>query len=166
MATPFGKLNRFNLSHEVYGTYNMGLLYPNLLMEVVPGDSFDVNSATFARFEAMIAPQLSQIDMMQYYFYVPNRILMTDWESYITGGFKGDDNTVKPFIEAPEGGFKIGSLADYFGLPTGVANIQVSALPFRASKKFIMIGSQMKTLRIFLMRLLYRLVRTRRPRLT
>ena len=37
-----------------------------------------------------------------------------------------------PQIVAPEGGWKKGSLADYFGLPTKVGGIKVSALPARA----------------------------------
>ena len=38
-----------------------------------------------------------------------------------------------PQVKAPaSGGFSVGGLADYFGMPTGVPNIEVSALPFRA----------------------------------
>ena len=37
-----------------------------------------------------------------------------------------------PQITAPAGGWDVGTLADYFGLPVKVAGISVSALPFRA----------------------------------
>ena len=37
-----------------------------------------------------------------------------------------------PQLTAPEGGWQVGTLADYFGLPTGVSNISVNAMPFRA----------------------------------
>ncbi|CAJ0596497.1 unnamed protein product [Cylicocyclus nassatus] len=44
------------------------------------------------------------------------------------------DYTV-PVINSGEFGFDIGSLADYFGIPTGVANLDVNVLPFRAYAK-------------------------------
>ena len=81
MVSAFNKSNRFDLTHERLQTMEMGKLYPNMLMEVVPGDIFDVKSESFCRFEAMIAPQLSRIDMFQYYFYVPYRILFANWEN-------------------------------------------------------------------------------------
>ena len=34
----------FDLSHERLQTGQMGVLYPNLLQEVVPGDTFQVNT--------------------------------------------------------------------------------------------------------------------------
>ena len=37
-----------------------------------------------------------------------------------------------PQVTAPEQGWQVGTIADYMGIPTGVSNISVSALPFRA----------------------------------
>lgn len=138
MTSPFNKTNKFDLTHEVLSTFEMGKLYPNMLMEVVPGDTFDVRTESFSRFESMIAPQMGRIDKFQYYFYVPHRILFGDWEKYITGGFDGQDTTVKPYMTSPSGGYAVGSLADYLGIPTGVAGLNHSALPFRAYQKIYM----------------------------
>lgn len=137
MASPFNKSNTFDLTHEVMATYEMGYLYPNLLMEVLPGDTFSGVTEAESRLEAMIAPQMSRIDKYQYYFYIPYRVLMADWEPYITGGLDGNDNTVKPYMVSPSGGYAIGSLADYLGVPTGVANLKHSALPFRMYAKIM-----------------------------
>ena len=38
-----------------------------------------------------------------------------------------------PQVAAPAGGWTEGSMADYFGLPTGIANYTASALPFRSA---------------------------------
>lgn len=135
MVNPFNKANSFDLSHEHLLTCNMGKLIPVELLEVVPGDTLRQRTNLWLRMEAMIAPILSRCDVRFHSFYVPNRTIMNDWESYITGGFDGDDTTVKPFMVAPEGGYKVGSLADYLGLPTGVAGYKHSALPFRAYAK-------------------------------
>lgn len=137
MATAFNKLNKFNLSHEDYATYEMGKLYPFLCMEVIPGDSFDVSTETFARAEAMIAPQMSRVDMLKYYFYVPNRIVWEDTEPYYTHGFDGQDDTIKPYMISPPQGYPIGSLADFLGLPVNVGNLKHSALPFRAYQRIM-----------------------------
>lgn len=137
MASPFNKSNIFDLSHEVMATYEMGNLYPNALIEVLPGDTFDVRSEATSRFEAMIAPQMSRIDKYQYWFYIPYRCLFDNWEPYITGGLDGNDNTVKPYMVSPSGGYVIGSLADHLGIPTGVANLKHSALPFRMYAKIM-----------------------------
>jgi hypothetical protein len=37
-----------------------------------------------------------------------------------------------PQLTAPEGGWNIGTIADYLGIPTGVSGLSVNALPFRA----------------------------------
>ena len=127
------KRSKFNLSHEHLGTYEMGPLYPNLLLETVPGDYFEIATESISRFEAMNSATYSRIDKFQYYFYVPKRLVFADYyEKYRFGGKDGNDTTVPPYMVAPNGGYALGSLADHFGLPTGVANFKHSAMPFRA----------------------------------
>lgn len=137
MVAPFNKTNTFDLTHEHSLTCEMGYLVPSMLMEVVPGDTFRVTSDVFTRLQAMIAPIYQRVDIFQHFFYVPKRILFADWEKYITGGFDGQDNTSWPYMVAPSGGYAAGSLADYLGLPIGVAGYEHSALPFRAYAKII-----------------------------
>lgn len=141
------KLNAFNLSHEHKLTCEMGYLIPNLLMEVVPGDTFDIQSSIFARAEAMIAPVMHRYDVIQHYFYWPKRCAMPKhWEDYYTGGEDGTDNTTWPYMDSPATGYARGSLGDYLGLPcdtrvdTSVSSTETSqvegsfehsAIPFR-----------------------------------
>lgn len=135
MTSPFNKSNTFDLSHEHLLTCNMGWLIPNLLMEVVPGDTVRVQTQNFARLEALLAPAMHRIDLYQHYFYVPKRILFDKWEQFITGGPDGNDDTVAPYMVAPTGGYEVGSLQDYLGLPVGVSGYKHSALPIRAYQK-------------------------------
>lgn len=67
---------------------------------------------------------------------MPNRLVWSHWKE-----FNGENTQSAwlpsveyevPQLVAPDGGWNIGTLADYFGLPTGVNNFSVSALPFRA----------------------------------
>lgn len=59
-------------------------------------------------------------------------MIFDKWEDFITGGKKGDDASVLPYVTAGAQGFAVSSLADYLGFPTEVPNLKVSALPFRA----------------------------------
>ena len=129
--------NSFDLSHEKLLTCQMGQIIPNLLMEVVPGDKFNINTETLVRLAPMLAPVMHRIDVHQHYFYVPNRLLWTEWEDFITGGEQGTDLPSFPrTVLNVSWDTKLGksTLADYLGIPAIAADttIEVSTLPFRA----------------------------------
>lgn len=124
--------NVFDLSHDVKMSLNMGLLYPCMTMECVPGDKFNIGCETMLRFSPMLAPVMHRMDVYVHYFFVPNRILWDDWEKFIVQ--EGTEGAF-PFIEISDGSGWT-ALADYLGLPepfTGAPMAeQVSALPFAA----------------------------------
>ena len=133
--------NAFDLSHERKQSMNMGDLVPILTQEVVPGDSFKVNSEIFMRRSPMIAPMMHRVNCYTHYFFVPNRIIWDEWELFVTGGEDGTEAPVIPRLNLSEANkqyFKKGSLADYMGLPildqttTLQTQTTCSALPFRA----------------------------------
>lgn len=136
--------SNFDLSHEVKTTTDFGRLTPFLCQEVLPGDSWRISSNVFARMAPMLAPIMSRVDIYTHYFFVPNRLLWSAWEDFITGG---EDGTAKPPMPVVNMGDLVesnlattGSLADYLGLPIGGAsgkdaNFEVSILPFLAYQK-------------------------------
>lgn len=128
----FNKRNRFNLSHEVKLSCDMGKLIPFYLEEILPGDRFSVRTNAVLRLAPLLAPIMHQVDLYTHFFFVPNRLVFDDWEPFITGGPEGTDSTEAPYIVTPHsGGFLDGSLADYLGVPTNIADLKVSAIPFR-----------------------------------
>lgn len=128
---PFNSRNLFNLSHERKLTCKMGLLVPILCEEVVPGDVFRVSTDLVVRLAPMIAPVMHTINVYTHYFFIPNRLIWNDWESFITGGVDGADASEPPTISFTN--VETSSLADYLGVPTGITQaLSVSALPFRA----------------------------------
>lgn len=131
----FASKNIFNLSHENKLTCDMGKLVPFYLEEILPGDSFKVSSQLIVRLAPLVAPMMHQVDVFTHFFFVPNRLVYKDWEEFITGGQDGASTAVCPTVTSPSGGFAIGSLADYLGVPTGVAGLSCLALPFRAYAK-------------------------------
>lgn len=133
-------LNRFDLSHERKFSCQMGALVPILLEEIVPGDRFRVSSEIMMRLAPMLSPVMHRVDVWTHYFFVPNRIVWSEWEDFITGGEDGTAQPVHPYFWSDQLQFTgladQGTLYDYFGLPPlggEPANpIEISALPFRA----------------------------------
>lgn len=122
----------FDLSHSNGLTCHEGQLVPVLCREVYPNDTFKWSADAFLRFMPMVAPMMTDVNVRLHAWFVPNRLIFDGWEDFITGGKDGIDSQLWPYVTAPSGGFAVGSLADYLGYPTGVAGIEVSALPFRA----------------------------------
>lgn len=148
---PGGKVKRnaFNLSHERKLSLDMGKLVPIMCTEVVPGDTFRVNSEIMLRFAPMFFPVMHRIDVYVHYFFVPNRIIWNEFEDFITGGDNGKAAPVFPRIRIDkyawgkwnQGIGGTGELADYLGIPqipepaTNDDYVDVSLLPFRAYAK-------------------------------
>lgn len=117
----------FNLSHERKFSMELGKLTPVLCEEVVPGDKFNIRTETLVRLAPMIAPIMHRVDAYIHYFYVPNRIIWSDFEKFLTGDLVTTVPT-RLFNWTPQPG----DLSDYLGVPTQYANQDVSQLPFRA----------------------------------
>lgn len=122
------KRSKFSLSHSKLLTMDMGQLIPIGLVEVLPGDSFQQATSALVRASPLLAPVMHPVDVRIHHWYVPHRLVWTDWENFITGGPDGLNASVPPTIALTTPA--ISSLPDYLGVPTG-SNITVGALPFR-----------------------------------
>lgn len=129
------KRSKFSLSNYKVLSANMGSLIPIGLTEVLPGDTIQQATSVLCRLSPMLAPVMHPVHMKVHHFFVPNRIIWEDWEDFITGGPDGFDASVFPTMTAPGGGYAVGSLADYLGIPPLKAGVKHSALPFRAYAK-------------------------------
>jgi len=127
------KRAKFSLSNYKLLSMDLGELVPCGLTEVLPGDTIQQASSVLVRLAPLVAPVMHPLHVRIHHFYVPNRLIWEDFEDFITGGPDGNDSSVYPTITTPAStGFATGSLADYLGVPPGVADAEVSALPFRA----------------------------------
>nr|QGT50723.1 hypothetical protein Elusimicrob1349_1930 [uncultured Elusimicrobia bacterium] len=125
------KLNKFNLTHSHGTTADMGWLFPVASIFTMPGDIFRISNEFLVEFLALIAPPRHVYTVSLHWWYAPLRIVWKDFPDFLTGGPKGDNASVWPYIMAPEGGFKPGSLANRLRCPVNGSNYKVSALPFR-----------------------------------
>lgn len=137
-STPIRRVRRnvFDLSHDVKFSCKMGLLVPTLLQEVLPGDSFKINSENLIRFAPMVSPVMHNIKCFTHYFFVPNRILWDKFEDFISPDLSKEVPPSWPHVALNETSVTKGSLSDYLGLPLGsgtvFAGINASILPHAA----------------------------------
>ena len=125
--------SRFNRSHAYKTTFDSGYLVPIFVDEVLPGDTFQMDCTLFARVATLISPIMDNLYMDTFWFFVPERLVFEHFQRMCGEQDNPTDSTdfIFPTVKAPKGGFTIGSLADYFGLPTGIDNLEVRAEPFR-----------------------------------
>uniref|UniRef100_A0AAU8AVL9 Major capsid protein n=1 Tax=Dulem virus 151 TaxID=3145628 RepID=A0AAU8AVL9_9VIRU len=126
----------FDRSHSVKLSFNVGDIIPFFVDEVLPGDTFNVQTSKVCRMQTLLTPMMDNIYLDTYFFFVPNRLVWNHWKE-----FNGENTqsawlpTVEyevPQLTAPADGWNVGTIADYFGIPTGVSGLSVNALPFRA----------------------------------
>ena len=142
---------QFNRDQTILTTFDAGKLIPFYVDEVLPGDTFSVDTSAIIRMTTPKFPVFDDAFIDFYYFYCPNRILWDNFKQFmgeiedipwmqtknysvpkidIVGG-----NTVTETPSPEEG-----SILDYMGVPTKVeARFSVNALPIRA---YVMIWNE------------------------
>ena len=127
--------SKFNRSFGHKTTFDSGYLIPVYLDETLPGDTFNVNASMFARLSTPIYPIMDNLYMDVFYFAVPYRLLWDNFQKMMGEQIDPDDSTdyTIPQIVMPSStGTTEESLWDYFGIPVGVPDITINALPSRA----------------------------------
>lgn len=135
---------RFNRDQTILTTFDAGKLIPFYVDEVLPGDTFNVDTAAIIRMTTPKYPVMDDSFIDFYYFFCPNRILWdnfkhfmgeveeTPWvpaKTYSVPQIKINGTNAKP---APDER----SILDYMGVPTKVKKpFTINALPIRAYTK-------------------------------
>lgn len=135
--------SKFDMSHTHKTSFNVGELIPFDVQEVLPGDTFDVETNVLCRMQTLLTPVMDDLYLDMYYFFVPNRLVWDHWKEFC------GENSQNAWIpettySIPLVGFKgtnvknyEGTILDYMGIPcpNGLASekfFHVNALPFRA----------------------------------
>lgn len=125
----------FDRSHGVKMSFNSSYLYPIFVDEVLPGDTFSLETSVFCRLATPLHPIMDNIHVETFFFFVPNRLVWDNWQ-FFCGEREdpADDPTTKSIPQISSGGSGYGttSLYGYMGVnPTGGVTT-CSALPGRA----------------------------------
>lgn len=131
--------SKFSMQKTLKTTFDSGYLVPIMCEEVLPGDTFNVNVTMFGRLATPIFPVMDNLHLDSFFFFVPNRLVWNNWVKFMGEQDNPADSISYsiPQQVSPAGGYAVGSLQDYFGLPTagqvGNSNtVSHSALPIRA----------------------------------
>ena len=107
--------SRFDRSSSYKTTFNVGQIIPFYVDEVLPGDTFSIDTSKVVRMQTLLTPVMDDIFLDTYYFFVPNRLTWNHWKQFM------GENTESawipsveyeiPQLTAPEGGWNIGTIA-------------------------------------------------------
>lgn len=150
--------SRFNRTQTTKTSFDAGKVIPFYVDEVLPGDTFDIQTSIVARMSTLLKPVMDDCYLDYYYFFVPTRLVWDHWKEFCgentstywtqpteysipqlksTGYINNAPG--EPYAHLPV----LNSVWDYFGLPTTTSakdfnnklETSVSALPFRAYAK-------------------------------
>lgn len=138
---------RFNRDQTILTTFDSGSLIPFFVDEVLPGDTFQIDTSAIIRMTTPKYPVMDDAFIDFYYFYCPNRIL---WDNFKKFMGEADDTAWMPTKAYSVPQIKIStavaspyekSILDYMGVPTKIknGNFTVNALPVRA---YVMIWNE------------------------
>lgn len=122
------KRHKHSLSHYHLTSFDMGQIIPVGLLEVLPGDTFQQSTSALIRVTPQQKPVMHPVNVQIHHFFVPNRLLWSGWEDFITG----ESATPPPTISGSA--HSEGTLSDYLGVYNDSTN-DFSALPIRAYNK-------------------------------
>lgn len=127
----------FNRSNQVKTSFNVGDLVPiEVWADVMPGDTIQMSTGEIIRqVSPLKTPVLDNAYLDIFFFFVSNRHVYSKWEEFMGSNddpWAQQETLTIPKLVAPAGGWKKGTIADYFGIPTNVAGLEVDRMPFNA----------------------------------
>lgn len=136
------KRSIFDLSHGHKTTFNEGELVPILVQEILPGDTFNIDTGYVIRMNTPLKPVMDIAFLDLYYFFIPNRLVWDHWPEFMGENKTGEWDEEETEYQIPTiiTTYEPGSIGDHMGIPTkksiGLPNIispikGVNALPFR-----------------------------------
>lgn len=151
--------SRFKRDQDIKLTFDAGKLIPFYVDEVLPGDTFSVDTAGIVRMTTPIFPVMDNAYLDLYYFFVPNRIVWEHWKEFCgentSGAWEqttqytvpqitiGNKQKTSPTATRVAAGINPAerTVLDYMGVPTKInkntstEGLSINALPVRGYVK-------------------------------
>lgn len=125
--------------HNYKATWNIGDCIPIYVDDILPGTTVSMDMAAVMRMQTPLYPTMDNLYTDFLWFFVPYRLVWEHfkefWGENTNAWYPTVEYTVPQITTDTTHTFAAKSLADYMGLPTGVAGISVSALFFRSYVK-------------------------------
>lgn len=134
--------SKFSGSWSRKTAFDAGYLIPILVDEVLPGDHLTYNVTAYIRMSTPLFPILDNQRIDTFFFFVPCRILWTNWVKFMGEQTNPADSIAYtiPVVGLAANTPAVGSIYDHFGIPTTgqvnpAFNYIINSLPFRAYNK-------------------------------
>lgn len=110
----------FDRSHGHKTTFDTGYLVPIFVDEALPGDTMSLETSSFCRLSTPIKPVMDNMYVDTFFFAVPIRLVWANFKKFMGEQANPGDSIsyTVPVMTSPTDGPTVGSLSDYFGLPT------------------------------------------------
>lgn len=102
VKTATSKLRPFDLSSSLITTSNFGVMKPIKAITCVPGDKINLSVSEFTRLMPMPVPTYGSIKSKTRAFFVPFRIVMKPWLSFISNNKKVTSSNIYNPITVPQ----------------------------------------------------------------
>lgn len=137
------KRSKHRLSHTRLASLDMGQLVPVGCVEVLPGDTFRHSASCLLRVGTLVTPLMHSVSARIHHWFVPSRVAM---EAYWQSDSSGAHNTWENFMNNDPDDYGLstkdlpitteqvtaGSLLNHLGIPVGVEDMNINALPLVA----------------------------------
>ena len=105
--------------------------------DILPGDTVKMNMGSLLRMQTPLFPVMDNAYCDLLFFFVPHRLVWEHWKEFwgennLTAWEQQTEYTIPQITSPASTGWTAGTIADYMGIPTGIAGLSVNALPFRA----------------------------------
>jgi len=141
--------SQFDRSHGHKFTMDAGWLVPFYWDDVLPGDTFNLNTSAFARLATPLFPIMDNMFIDTHFFFVPTRLLWDNSKKFFGEQTDPGDSidfqlpvlsdTTSSCVSDADMAYvsdvqRAASLMQYIGVPDGISanDVEISALPFRA----------------------------------
>jgi len=110
----------FDRSSSHKTTFDSAYLVPIYWDECLPGDTHKVSATSFCRLSTPIRPIMDNMYMDMHFFFVPLRLIWANFKKFMGEQVNPGDSIsyLCPTMTSPTAGPTVGSLSDYFGIPT------------------------------------------------
>ena len=79
------KRHKHSLTNYKLLTTDGADLVPVGCYEILPGDTFQMQTSALIRVQPLAKPVMHPVHVRIHHFFVPNRLVWTGWEDFITG---------------------------------------------------------------------------------
>lgn len=117
----------FDRQHGFKATFDAGYLVPCFVDEALPGDTINLRMTAFARLATPLHPFMDNMRLSTFFFAVPLRLIWNNFQKFMGERTDPDDHNdyTTPKMTSPAStGYAVGSLSDYFGIPTGIPDLE------------------------------------------